>query len=172
MLAEAERDGFTENLMKYWDRDWKQGDPLPEGVQNLLEGVTRKSTTGLPKGTKFYTAENVEELLGPGSFVRPEDEATGSVGPRRWFFAYQKDTPQEVQRKRFEFYKTFAAMREFSTGRFDPLFYLSDVEGLAATDPDQIAVLKFKPAPGAMGFQMSALGEWRTTTGEAVELES
>ncbi|NIP97462.1 MAG: hypothetical protein GWO24_30130, partial [Akkermansiaceae bacterium] len=38
MLAEAERDGFTENLMKYWDRDWKQGDPLPEGVQNLLEG--------------------------------------------------------------------------------------------------------------------------------------
>jgi len=78
-------------------------------------------------------------------------------------------TVDEQRDRVFNFYKTWSTFREESGGPLNPLFFLTDVMGLASVPEEEIAILEFKPRPGAQGFQVSALGEWRTWSGNAVE---
>jgi len=71
--------------------------------------------------------------------------------------------------QRFSFYKYWAAAREHTPGGFlDPLFFGTDMEGLAKLDPKQFGVVEVQPRRGARGYQMGALGEWRTVGGENI----
>ncbi len=79
-------------------------------------------------------------------------------------------TKDEIIERTFNIYKKCLFWREHAGGREDPLFFLSDVKALSKTNIEQIAVLQFKPKTNAHGYQMGALGEWRTFSGEAVEL--
>lgn len=76
-------------------------------------------------------------------------------------------TPDE----RLDFYKTFSLMRQSQGGPEDPLFFGTDAEALAAKDPADFGIVKVRPVDGAMGVQMSSMGEWRIPTGAAVEIE-
>ncbi len=76
----------------------------------------------------------------------------------------------EIIERTFNVYKKCLFWREHAGGKEDPLFFLSDVKALSKINPEQITVLKFRPKPNAHGYQMGALGEWRTFSGEAVEL--
>ena len=72
---------------------------------------------------------------------------------------------------RFNLYRSFAAVRERQEGILDPLFFNVNAETLQGMDPSQIGVVEVAPAvPGAKGYQVSALGEWRTPTGAATEI--
>lgn len=82
----------------------------------------------------------------------------------------RKATPEEVREKRWNVYKKFAALRESIGGRLDPLFYMSDVDSFAQVNPEQMKIVRVRPRPKALGYKVSALGEWRTHTGEAVEV--
>lgn len=72
---------------------------------------------------------------------------------------------------RFDVLKIWLAYRELHKGPVDPLFFSVDAATLAATDPEQVAILEAFPKPGAMGIPLGGLlGEWRTPTGAAVDI--
>jgi len=80
-------------------------------------------------------------------------------------------TPQEKVYRKFKAYHFWAWTKEYGgKGPSYPLFAFNDEEGLGRVSEDQIAILEFKPKPGALGYQVSALGEWRTWSGEALDL--
>ncbi len=82
----------------------------------------------------------------------------------------RKATLQEQRDRVFDFYKSWSSFREHSGGPLNPLFFLTDVMGLAGVPEEEISILEFRPKQGALGYQVSGLGEWRTWTGEAIEL--
>lgn len=81
-------------------------------------------------------------------------------------------TPHEYREKVFDFYKSWSGFREFAGGQYDPLFFNTDAKALAETPITEIEILKFRSKPNAKGIQQSAMGEWRTFSGKAVELIS
>lgn len=79
----------------------------------------------------------------------------------------ENDDPEH----RFDVLKIWLAYREHRKGPVDPLFFSVDAATLAATDPEQVAILEALPKPGAMGIPLGGLlGEWRTPTGAAVDI--
>src|SRR5208283_5167375 len=87
----------------------------------------------------------------------------------RWVTWMQPLSAAELQDRTFDFYKTWAAARENAGGPMNPLFFSTNITALANTPIDQIAILQFKPIAGAMGTRESALGEWRTYSGNSVQ---
>jgi hypothetical protein len=77
--------------------------------------------------------------------------------------------PDRRREQAASFYKTFAGCRSYAGGPEDPLFFSTDTKAFAAKDPKDFAVVHVRPRPGAMGHPVSALGEWRTGTGDALE---
>jgi hypothetical protein len=71
----------------------------------------------------------------------------------------------------WNFYRSiWATSRQHEGGPSYPLFWGVDFEALANADPSQFSILEFTPTEGSMGYQMGALGEWRTVGGDTVEL--
>ena len=74
----------------------------------------------------------------------------------------------------FNLYQTFAGMREIKGGPTDPYIWGADVDQLGSVPDEEIQLLRFKPKPGTMGKNLGhgqdILAEWRTGTGDAVEL--
>lgn len=81
-----------------------------------------------------------------------------------------KATSQQVQDRNESLFKRFMTHRESAGGPLDPLFFSSDLEGLAKIPKDQIRLLQFKPKPNTFGHATSGLSEWRVYTGATVEL--
>lgn len=77
-------------------------------------------------------------------------------------------TDEEYDTALFDAWRAFAAFRERNGGKMDPLFFAPDVQRLKAMDPSKIGVVEAIARPGAVGNQMSALGEWRAFTGDSV----
>lgn len=79
--------------------------------------------------------------------------------------------PATVEEKHEE-YSAFSRAREFEgKGKPSILFLSNDRKAFAAKDPSNFAVLKVRPKPGAQGFPMEGEHEWRTGTGQAVQVE-
>ncbi|KKL11973.1 hypothetical protein LCGC14_2540430, partial [marine sediment metagenome] len=71
----------------------------------------------------------------------------------------------------FDFYRyNFVRARQAHGGLKDPVFFSTDRAGLAALDPSEFKIIEVKSKPGAKGFQMSALGEWRVVGGDVIEI--
>lgn len=153
------------NFVSYSEKDpnrWQPGKPYPlhhaaffEGrkIENMGLGVTLEEAT-----QKFPNAEPVGEGW------------TGGDGVQRYSTFKVPLTPEQVRETNFDFFKTWLATRENAGGALNPLFFSSNIKVLASTPEDEVAILEFKPVPGAMGTQESALGEWRTYSGAAVQL--
>ena len=96
------------------------------------------------------------------------DNSVLSMVPRdseeRWS---ETDTPEE---DRLNVYKWFSGIREYSTGRLDPLFFNSDAVAFANMPASEVAIVEVEPVPGGMGVQMGSLGEWRIPVGDAVTI--
>jgi hypothetical protein len=155
---------FHEDLASYHQSGWKEGDPLPRG----LDAVLRQKE--IKQGGLLYTPEEMARHHGPGwTPHRDADELAGGDG-RKLYNIWERDASPDLRRERAaDFYKNFAAYREHAGGRENPLFFGTDTEAFAAKDPRNFAIVHARPRPGAMGHQVSALGEWRTGTGDAVE---
>ena len=171
MLQEA-REGtganrpFLKDLVSYHGiHDWKDGDDLPRGMQNLVDGKKEYSSI------LGHTQARMDEKKGPGWQPHPEshqwETGKGETMHTLWHRPY---TPEEKQDQESDFYKRFSGHREGAGGRSDPMFFCNDNKGFAAMDPKGFAVLKFHPRPGAHGYPMGGMKEWRTTTGDAVIL--
>jgi len=100
----------------------------------------------------------------------PVEESRWAKNDNRFSVFLIPATDAEIRDALHDFYKKYSFFREEAGGDLDPLFFGTDVEGLARIPYSEIALLEFAPAPGAKGFKVSALGEWRTGSGEAVKL--
>lgn len=139
---------------------WNPGQPLPEDFQAILEGKKVVFTSYKGKIKEELDAENLEPL----------GEGWMSGRGQMWNAWKRPMTAQEKQEIDFDQYKVFCYARESAGGALNPLFFSTDVAGLAKVPESEIAICQFKPIPGAMGTQQSALGEWRTYSGKAVQL--
>jgi hypothetical protein len=148
---------FLGDMMRYFNPNWEAGKPLPVGVQAIREGrelhYDVKHQDDLPPGGKFVG----QTWKGGG------DKDVGNL----WSVPASED---RIRSDRFDLYKNFLFMREAAGGPENPLFFGTDEKALANIDPKDIAILHVQPKPGAMGYPMSALGEWRTHSGKAVNV--
>jgi len=143
------------------DKDWRPGKPYPIHLQALIEGKKIESSSS-------YRGKTQEEMPN----AEPVGDGwTDAEGNRRWSYWKVPMSEAELRERSFDFYKTWCAARENAGGPLNPLFFSSNVEALGQVPDDQIAILSFTPRPGALGTRESALGEWRTYSGLAVQLQ-
>ena len=149
---------FYDDFIRYYGKDRAE-----ENLAALVEGrrVTRRA---LPTSEANINEVEVDPWTGVG-------EPVAVVDGEPLFYEFERPmTPADRDEARWDMYRTFAAFRESAGGPLDPLFFSSDYEALARVDPSQIGVVVAEPIEGARGYRMAALGEWRTVTGDAVEV--
>lgn len=155
---------LKEMVGSYGDTDWHEGKDFPHGLQAVLDGkVTKWRATHLGQA-------DMEIQHGSGWTPHPASVAIHTKdGPVHTFW-HRDATPEEQRENLANLYKHHSAWREYAGGKPDPLFFATDVHGFAKMDPKKFAVLKFHPHPGAQGYPLEGMGEWRTTDGRAVHL--
>jgi len=155
---------FHEDLAGYHEPGWKDGDPLPRRIDSEVRGKEIRA------GGLVHSPQEMAEHEGPGWAPHHESsELVGRDGVKRYNVWERDLTPDEHRAHAADFYKNFAAYRAWAGGHEDPLFFSTDTKGFAAKDPAHFAIVHARPRPGAMGHPVSALGEWRTGTGDALE---
>lgn len=156
---------FYNDIMRTYDNRWQAGEQLPIELDALLRGQhVETGNLGDPPRDRNGPL--------PGDWKpSPRDEGWQGADKRYYSRFERPMTLDEKREAAFSLYQKFAFWRDAAGGRLDPLFFLSDHEALAQMNPNQIAVMQYKPSsPNSMGTRESALGEWRTGTGKAVTL--
>jgi hypothetical protein len=155
---------FHEDLASYWRSGWKDGDELPRGLDSAIREKQVKA------GGLVHTPQEMAEREGPGWTPHYDtSELRGGDGQTRYNVWERDHDPDSRREHAADFYKNFAAYREYAGGHMNPTFFSTDTKAFAAKDPKDFAIVHARPRPGAMGYPVSALGEWRTGTGDALE---
>ena len=157
---------FHEDLAMFWEHGWKDGDEMPRGLHNALHAVHRESTLGTDQ-------EHMDREKGPGWRPAHDDEGwmSGHKPPRKIHAWWERDmTPDETRENAADFYSKFSGMREHAGGPEDPMFFGTDTKAFAAKDPKHFALLHVSPKPGGQGYPMGGMREWRTGTGDALDV--
>jgi hypothetical protein len=168
MMRQAHEGGFEKHMVYSHggphpdSGEWKHGDPYPEGLQNVLNGVEHHNAT--------HTVEEARAKYGEDVQPHPRSTPIRFGGKEMHTAWHQPVHGDDLMRQRSQFYKTFATWRQFTGGHMDPGFIMNDEKGLAASHPSEFAVLRCHPKPGAQGYQVSALGEWRTVDGSVAHV--
>jgi len=139
---------------------FKWNGQIPAKVKELLAGYETYGT-GFPKSTVEMAKEGWEPV--------PESKWTHGTVDDHYTTFRRKLSPEKQTQELFQLFKSWSAFREEAGGPLDPLYFNSDPVALAQVPDDQIAILEFKAKPKSYGHRVSALGEWRTYSGEAVE---
>lgn len=143
---------------------------LTPGLQDLVDGKARDRAMWTTE--EAFNAKRSAESYHPTSGWKGVGDSREIEGKGTVYMEFVRDlTPDEVQDRTFDLYKRFNSYRQYAGGRMDPMFFLTNVKALSATDPGEIAITKWKPAEGGMGYVKSALGEWRTHSGKAVNFD-
>lgn len=142
-------------------------------VKEWITGVTRETTLGdNPPNTTAYTSTGSRQVA-PEEWTREPDLDRYSSGAKKPYATAWRRVGDEAERldRIATVYKSIVASREWAGGPMDPLFFSSNIGGFKSVPRDQIQILKFKPREGAKGYNMGGLlSEWRTWSGDAVEL--
>ena len=138
---------------------WQPGEPYPPYFQAFLDKKEIKSEYGM--GRTIDEMPPGSEPVGEGWIDRD--------GKQRNISFRVPINEKRYQDMKFDWLKTWMATREEAGGPLYPLFFSTDTDSLAKIPEIEIAILQFKPVPGAMGTQERALGEVRVYTGKAVE---
>jgi 8-oxo-dGTP pyrophosphatase MutT (NUDIX family) len=139
---------------------------MTTGLDRLVRGMR-----GISGASSFADPHRPRE---PGDW-RPspgaetwQHKGTGEALANSW---ERPATEGEKREDAIEFAKNFSAYRERAGGPSDPLFFSSDAHKLADIPEHHIQILKAHPKPGAKGYPMSGMKEWRTSAGGAVDVE-
>jgi hypothetical protein len=157
---------WHQDIARYWDSKWKDGDPHPDGLRRALEGTKRWYTGGTSQ-------QMMDKANGPGTRPSKDDEGwmSGHKPPQKMHAYWEKDMdPDERRENSADFYKHFAVHRQIAGGPEDPMFFATDTKAFAAKDPKHFAMLHVRPKPGAQGYPVSSMSEWRTGTGDALDV--
>ena len=137
---------------------WQPEEPYPPHFQAFLD--RKNIETGWGK--------TVEEM--PSGSEPVGEGWQGGDGKQRYTAFRVPMTEKRYRDMMFDWFKVWLYAREEAGGPMNPLFFSTDIDALSKIPENEIAILQFEPVPGAMGTRESALGEWRTYTGKAVEL--
>lgn len=149
---------YHEGIAENYRSGWKDGDPLPLRLRHVLNGREGER--------ELATREDMERRKGPG--WEPEGEPLiGDHMFSEWSRPASEDSRRESAAS---LYKAFAFHRMHAGGREDPLFFATDTKSLARKDPRNFAIVHASPRPGARGYRVHSLGEWRTAAGDAVSV--
>ena len=171
MVETARKDGFLEKMALYYGSGAGNypGTDVPFGAYEALHS----------KVIELYGAGFTNEMLewkrtnNTSASERKNLEGmkvTHTLKDRNLAVVERDATPEEAQRRREEFLKKWLAAREAVTKQLDPLFFSSNLIALGQTKREEIQLMEFAPrSKKAMGYQVSALSEWRTHTGKAVK---
>jgi hypothetical protein len=162
--TEGIKKSFLKDLYHYYDYSREPDEnKMPKTIKYLLRGQTLEQE-GL--GNKIVDMEQKGYSL-----PDPEDTYvwTGGDGQQRALIFARTMTDDELLTARFNLYKAFITFREAAGGPENPLFFMSDEHALAKMPEEEIQIMEFRAKPGTKGTQESALGEWRTYSGNAVE---
>lgn len=169
-ILEAAREGstakrpFLNDIIEYhaaYDKKSIEENRLPIGIQSILDGIIIKNDYW-PESPEDFAKKHGEGWLPYGKpWVSNENLYTTY---------YRKATEKEQRDMNFDLFKHYLHFREKAGGMENPLFFSSDIEGLARISPDDIAILVCKPKGEPLGYQVNSLGEWRTFAGDTVEI--
>lgn len=156
---------FHRELARYHGGDWEEGDPLPRQLDAHMRGVELK------QGGMVYSPQEMAEREGPGWRPhRDSGEITRKDGTKLYNVWERDASPDKLMHQRSDMYKNFSYWRSHAGGPQDPLFISNDVGAFARKNPADFGLLHVRPRPGAQGYPLSAQHEWRTTTGDALEV--
>jgi hypothetical protein len=153
---------YHESIARNWHSDWKEGDELPMGLREGLRGYEVK------QGGMLGSPEEIRERHGPG--WEPADEGIDVPKGRMHYTWRRKMDPDKQREFAAEVYKRYSNGRWHAGGPEDPMFFLSDTKAFAKKDPKNFALLHVRPRPGAQGYPVSGMNEWRTGTGDALDV--
>ena len=143
-------------------------------INGLLEG---NQAEGEAKGLRIETRSmpfTLEEFLNPKMGSGPDGTGWVGVGEESagGFTTFTRPlTMDEAQGFKVRLYNRYSALRADAGGPDWPIFFDVDPWALASKPPSEISTVVAHPIPGAQGYQMGGLGEWRSTTGDNVQVE-
>jgi hypothetical protein len=161
--GETAQKPWIDSVLDYYGR----GKKSPEELIEYFAGDYEYERAGLPSTVDEMNRRANKSVVKPATPWEPVESSLWVPGAYLQF--RRRRTPTEKINAKFDFYKSWCAFREGAGGPMNPLFFSNDAEGLSQVPPDQIAILEFRARPGAIGYKVSALGEWRTWSGQAVE---
>jgi hypothetical protein len=168
------RSAYEMLVSLYAGSTWTKGQPIPDPLDRVLRGVVVER----PGDSKDPALSAAYAQAGPGLGMLPVRMVPPGYKPLNTFqgrdeaFAAYVERPMSRDEKldaAWEMFKRYSTAREHAGGRMDPLFFLTDREALAKVPVRDIKIMQFTPRPGARGYRVSALGEWRVHTGRAVK---
>jgi len=110
--------------------------------------------------------------LPAGSIPDADAASVGGDGVVRYYAWDRPMTEDEYLEDLFDAWRgPYNTWQEVKGGPMDPLFFSPDIEALKRMDVSQVGVVEGTPVPGAVGVQVSSLGEWRTWAGAAVTVQ-
>jgi hypothetical protein len=158
---------------------------VPKMIEMAKEGVgaSKPYSEELIEGAQ-HAVGNLDDLangyMSTSSLARPPDnesewipdEKSGWQGKDKRYYGRwkRKRTEDEQIHALSMFHSRFSSAREHAGGMENPLFFAADVKSLREVPESEIAILQFKPKPGAKGYKLGGLHEWRTGTGTNVDL--
>lgn len=150
VLDEAHKGGWLDSVHSVVGKD--NADAAREG---------RQVHFGLP-----MTQDEAKEKIHPEAKPHAEDEGwtrpDGTTLHSRWTSPM---SDEEKMHRASSIYTAHAAMREINGGPMDPGFMFNSAKAMAESDPSKFGIVRVHPKPGAQGYQVRALGEWRTADG-------
>ena len=146
---EASRLHIKEELDKYMNGSW--GDQWRKVIE---EGKIRRSAG-------VFNAVDGAELLARGDIPLYEGIYNPNTGKTKYLYYLSDATDKEILDYQSAYFKAFSAFAEEAGGDFNPLYFLENTEAIRDLDPEEVAILQYKPRKYALGFQESSLSEWR-----------
>lgn len=153
-------------------RDEVEGTGLGGGPSNTISLTTDRAVA--ESITRSLKEAHYAVNLSNSDLLANTKRASGSYWPdveRMAREVYGISGEPKTAEERFDLYRSYASMREVNEGVLYPLFFGVEAETIASYDPSDIGYLVVRPSvEDAKGWQVSALGEWRVPTGDALEL--
>ena len=146
-----------------WDGNWKL-QPILDNTTEVRSSDKDWREAGLPS-----MAATAEQIRAAG--MEPSGDGWDGESERFYNAAVRPSTDDERRMRIIEMFRAFSLLREKHGGPEDPLIIGADYEKLEQMDPAQVGIVQVTPEPGSLGYQVGALGEWRTFPG-AVRVES
>jgi hypothetical protein len=168
MQSQGPASAYEMLVTMYNGKTWHMGDPFPENLTRLMNGTVAED----PTYSKHPDLAGLKGTFGvPVSQVPKGMKVLNQWNGRDEAFTNRIERPMtrdEHLDAAWEMYKRYAMAREYAGGRMDPLFFMTDREALAKVPVKDIKIMQFAPRPGARGYQVSSLGEWRVNSGRTV----
>jgi hypothetical protein len=154
---------FHHDIIRHYRSDWEEGRPVSPDLDATLRGKRHERTMGRPE----------HEMAAQGwSPSQHPDNASWDAPAGRIHTDYERPATRDEQiEDKSRLYRTFSAFRENAGGAPDPMYFSTDEKAFAAKNPEHFALLHVRPRPGAQGYPVHAMSEWRTGSGDAADVQ-